>query len=291
MLPLLFLACAPQGPGELLLLPSTQRGGLPGEQGPYGAAWVRGSTTARVDERLGIEVVFPSDADGWLAEGGPFPVVAFVQGGLVDVEQYRWLNAQLASRGYLVVAARHPAGLALLASDDSAIALSAVERWSEREGLLHGSVSPGEPAAILGHSLGGAVGAIEWAADDRFQILGLLASFPADFTPVEEVDRPALSLVGSTDEVVDLSQVRAGFERLAGPRLYGEVQGLNHHGWFDDPKPRDTEKDGPLEGDLELLRANTTRVVDTFLDAWLRQDQVAQSALATGEFEGVEVSP
>ncbi len=291
MLLLLVLACAPQGPGELLLLPSSQRSGLPGEQGPYGAAWVRASTTARVDERLGVEVVFPSDADGWLAEGGPFPVVAFVQGGLVDVEQYRWLHTQLASRGYLVVAARHPGGLAMLASDDSAIALSAVERWSEREGLLQGAVSPGEPAAILGHSLGGAVGAIEWVSDERFQYLGLLASFPADFTPVEEVDRPALSIVGSADLVVDHAQVQAGYERLAGPRLYGEVQGLNHHGWFDDPKARDIEKDGPLKGDLEVLRANATRVVDTFLDAWLLQDQEALNALATGEFEGVEVSP
>lgn len=286
---LLLLACSPQGPGTLVLEPDTDRLGLPGEPGPYGAAWISASSSGRVDERLGIEVVFPADSGGWLADGGPFPAVAFVHGGLVEVEQYRWLNAQLASRGYLVVAARHPLGLAVTASDNSALALAAVERWSEREGLLTGAVAPGEPAAILGHSLGGAVGAIEWAQDERFELLGLLASFPADFTPVEEVQRPALSLVGSTDLVVDLADVQAGYQRLAGEALYGEVEGLNHHGWFDDPKARDIDKDGELVGDLEVLRSNTTRVIDTFLDAWLREDADAMLALEQGEFEGVEV--
>ncbi|MCK6505976.1 alpha/beta hydrolase [Myxococcota bacterium] len=284
----LLLACAPQGPGTLLLAPDPDRSGLAGAQGPHGAAWVRASTAARVEERLRLEVVFPADAQGWLAEEGPFPAVALVQGGLVDVEQYRWLSAWLASRGYLVVAALHDHRLALLAADDSAIALSAVERWSAREGLLSGAADPDAPAAILGHSLGGATAAVEWVQDERFLAMGLLASFPADFTPVEEVDRPALSLYGSTDEVVDPSLVVDGFARLAGPALLGEVQGLNHHGWFDDPRARDVERDGPLEGDLDTLRGQAMAVVDTFLDAWLREDPQALLAFEQGDFEGVE---
>lgn len=282
-------ACAPQGPGALLLEPDPARPGAAGQQGPFGAAWLRASTAARVEERLRVEVVFPADDEGGLAEGGPFPAVALLQGGLVDVEQYRWLSAWLASRGYLVLAPLHAHRLALLSADDGAIALSAMERWSERDGLFAAAIEPGGPAAVIGHSLGGATAAVEWVQDERFTALGLLASFPAGFSPVEEVARPALSLVGSTDEVVDLAQVEEGFLRLGGPRLFGVVEGLNHHGWFDEPRPRDIERDGPLEGDLELLRAHAMGALDTFLDAWLRQDAAALERFEAGEFEGMEL--
>ncbi|MFT4979051.1 MAG: putative dienelactone hydrolase, partial [Myxococcota bacterium] len=175
MLWMLGACAAPSGPGALVL--------SPGEEGPFGAAWVQLRAQARVTESIWVEVMFPSDDSGQPAPDAlPAQAVVLVQGGLVEASRYRWLAAHAAARGYVVISADHPADLAFFAAGNGLAALEAVE---DGGGILDGLVEPGGPAAVAGHSLGGVVASILWAADTRFDGLISMASYPADGTDVE----------------------------------------------------------------------------------------------------------
>jgi predicted dienelactone hydrolase len=70
---------------------------------------------ARVTEGLDVDVIYPSDSQGAVdRSGAPYPVIVFVQGGLVTVQRYQWLTAHLASRGYVVLAPHHQLDLPVL---------------------------------------------------------------------------------------------------------------------------------------------------------------------------------
>lgn len=284
MLALLFFACSPpSGPGEILL--------LPGEDGPYGAAWVQTRAQARVSETVSVEVTFPADADGQPDPAAlPAPAVVLVQGGLVEAERYRWLAAHTAAQGYVVIAPDHPNDLAFFAAQNGRAALEAVERGG---GVLDGLVTPGGPAATMGHSLGGVVASILWAQDDRFDGLITLASYPADGTDVESRDTPHLALTGALDASALVEQVEAGWERFAGPRWLGVVEGMGHYGWTDGDSPEDLAGGGDLdEGAIDDAEARAAAMppLDAYLELVLRGDASAADTLDAGAFEGVSWS-
>ena len=278
-------ACAPpEGPGTVVF--------SPGEDGPFGAAWVETRVAARVTESVRVEVTFPADDSGWPDEAAlPAPAIVLVQGGLVSVARYRWLAAHAASEGYVVVAPEHPADLAFFAAGNGLAALEAVEAGG---GVLDGLVEPGGPAVTMGHSLGGVVSSILWAGDERFDGLVTFASYPADGTDVESRDAPYLALTGREDAQALVAQVEAGWERFAGPSWLGVVQGMAHYGWTDEDSDEDLEKGGDLTDGVRTdaaVRADALRPLDAFLSATLRGDEAATEALDAGDFSGVTWSP
>jgi len=285
MLLLLILACAPTGPGEVLIAPDEARDGLDGVEGPYGAAWLSTTVQARVTEGVEAEVVFPSDADGEPL-AGPFPALVFIHGGLVTPERYRWLAAHAATRGYVGVAAYHPAGLAISQIDNSLYALEAVE--NSESGTLAGLIEPGSDVVISGHSLGGVVSSILWVDDPRMVGMAMLAAYPADNTPVEsKTDSLVLSLTGSVDGSAEQPDVEAGWERFGGETWLGVVDGMNHFDWTDDATPEELAGDGTSTRSLEETRRDAMRVFDVWMDASFG-DETALDVLNTGDFSGVE---
>ena len=281
-------ACGPKGP-TAVTAPDTARTGDAGADGPFGAAFVRARTQARLSEQVAYEVDYPATADGTPdPAGSPDPVVVLEQGGLVAPPRYRWLAAHLATRGYVVVMADHTADLAITQVDNGRLALDAVLGG---RGPAAGLVDPGGPVAVVGHSLGGVVATWEWLADDRLTALGLLASYPQDGDPVgDRAGSPELSLAGTDDGQASVADVRAGSERFAAPKVLGVVSGMTHFAWTDDPKASELAKDGHLGRPLAEVRRDALGLLDTWLDAVLRHDPGAAQRLASGTFPGVEVT-
>jgi len=282
-------ACAPRGPGELLLAPDPDAAGEVGDRGPFGAALWRARGLARAQEALPIDVIAPASGDGALDPAeAPYPALVLLQGGLVEVDGYHWLGAQLASRGYVVLAPHHPLQLALLEAGDAAAALRQAEAWSEGGGALAGALRPGAPAGVLGHSLGGVAAAAAWADRPQLAALVLLASFPAGDGPVAGAGgRPALSLRGLADEIADPAQVRAGLDRLPPGSALAEVEGLNHYGWVTPLSEEDRAREPEPPRPPSEARADARRPLDAYLDATLRGDDGAEALLDAGEFPGV----
>jgi alpha-beta hydrolase superfamily lysophospholipase len=288
MLLLMHACAAPSGPGEILL--------TPGEAGDYGAAWVSTHATARITESLAVEVTFPADADGMPdPDALPGEAVVLVQGGLVAVARYRWLSGWLAAQGYVVIAPDHPGDLAIFAAENGRYALEAVEAGSEAgSGVLDGLVTPGGPAAVAGHSLGGVVSAILWAEDTRLDSLVLMASYPADSTDVAARSAPVLSLTGALDAQALEEQVEAGWTRFSQPSWMGVVEGMGHYGWTTGDSPDDLAAGGDTADgvrDDALVQADTMAPMLAFLAASLRDDAGAEAALEAGDFSGVTWSP
>ena len=279
----LLTACAPQGPGQVLLAPDARRTGDAGQDGPHGVAWRALTVQVRLDAVVEVDVVYPASSDGML-EGGPWPAAVLVQGGLVAPARYRWLATHLASRGVLTLMPHHALDLALFEADNGRLALDAPSDLSARDGnALSGALEPEGPAVVLGHSLGGVSAAMQWANDDTFAGLGLLASYPADGTSVEGQDgRPVLVLIGAEDQEAALADVQAGYARFADPAWMGVIAGMNHYSWTDAKSAEDTAKEGPPSRDDALTRTDAQWALDLWTDAILTGDEAAAAALDAG---------
>lgn len=276
---LFLLACSAEP--SLLLAPDDTRSGLDGSAGPLGAAFVPRAYTARATETIAVDYVYPADADAQPVDlDGGWPLVILVHGGAVEPERYHWLAAHLASRGYAVGLPHHPMNLAFFEAGNARVA---------REGLAEDEAEHlSGRAGIGGHSLGGVVRVIDWVAEPAFTALFLAAAYPDEGTdPAERAGSPALSLAGSEDGYASAADVEAGAARFDGI-LYGVVNGMNHFDWVDNPTDAELAKDGTSTG-TQNTRQHALAVVDSFLDAALRDDAAAAARLAAGEFVGVEV--
>ncbi|MCO4745913.1 MAG: hypothetical protein KC912_14055 [Proteobacteria bacterium] len=271
-------ACTPL-PTELLA-EDASASGADGERGPLGADLYTFMAQARVTERMHYEVVVPVGGEA------PYPLVTMVHGGFVDTERYRWLTAHLASRGYVVVAAEHPANLAITQIGNSEVALSDFERRP-----LADRLDADAPAAVMGHSLGGVIAAMTWNTDGRYAGLGLLASFPAAGTAVEtRSDGSVLSLWGSEDGG-DEEEAMHAVERFDTDANFARIDGMNHYAWTDDASASELGRDGVATRPDDETRPDALRVLDTWLDAVLYEDAGAASALSAGQFANVEWNP
>lgn len=286
-------ACA--GPSEIVvdLQPDPDRTGLDGADGPYGVAHATFSAQARVTDVVDYEVAWPALATGDFDEGaGPCEVVGFIHGGLVEADRYRWLVTHLASRGYCVLSADHDLDLAIFESDNTSRALDdALARSEAGRGPLAGAL--GARAVVMGHSLGGVVASFRWVADPRFEGVGILASWAAEGTPVEaQAGRPSLSLIGSEDRSGEATQEASEqYARFEEPRFFGVIEGMNHYDWADGPSDDNLLSDGVPTRPREESRRDAQRVIDAWLDAWLRGDSEALAALEAHAFPGVSAAP
>lgn len=279
---LALLACQPDGPYTTLIEADPSRDGRDGTHGPYGAALQQLRVQARVVESVDVGVIVPAD-EGGAALDGDFPVMVFIQGGLVAPERYHWLPAHAATRGYVSVVPHHSLDLAISQVDNGLYALDGVA-----ERTAH--VAPGAEAVIAGHSLGGVVSAMQWVDQPRLVGLGLLASYPAEGTPVEErTDALVLSLTGSEDGLALEEDVREGWRRFGGARWLGVLEGMNHYDWTDDATAEELANDGASTVPLDQTRRAAQAVFDAWLDAVLLGDADAREALDSGGFDGVEL--
>ncbi len=281
LLPVL-LACAPVSEPTLLFAPDPSAVGGAGERGPYGAALVEARAQARVSDAIDLDILYPAEADGSVAVQGA-PVVVFIHGGLVGPERYHWLPAYLATRGWASVLPEADYELAITEPGNGVVALDRLQDLSERSDALRGVA--GTPVVTMGHSLGGVMAAGQWATDDDVDAFVLLASFPADFQPIEEGVGPGLALTGTTDEF-DWENLEAQLDRVAGPTTDARIEGMNHYAWTDDATDRELDGDGPQTRPVAETREDALRVLDTWLDVRLFG---ADEALLDGPFPGVEV--
>ncbi len=249
------------------------------------------SAQARVSERVRYALTYPCE-DVDTPDTSVTMLAGFVQGGFVAPDRYGWMEEHLASNGWVVVRPKHPADLAIDAADNTTIAAEDLRWRSGREGLLQDLLSEQQHTAIMGHSLGGVVAAMQWTAHPQdWEGLFIIASYPAEGTDVGSRQGPVLSLMGDTEEQSHLQTFEASQARFQGPTLWGRVQGMNHFAWTDDPNPDELAGDGPLERDLEEIRADVLGVMDTWLAGELLGDAAALEQLEDPDFPGVEVLP
>lgn len=264
----------------------------PGFVGPFGVARTSWRAPVRVTESSRVEVHVPVD-EGGDRIAGPLPPVVFVNGGLVEPARYRWWAEHVASRGYVVITTTHPADLAIFAQGTSTEALYRVrEAAADPDHALAGVVDPDTRAAVTGHSLGGVVASRSFVeAPDQFATLGIIASFPADWDDItERAGDPVLSIVGENDGSADLTRVADAILAQPEPSLYAVVEGFNHYDWADGVTEGELARDGERARDVAEARTDAMRVMDTWLDAWMRDDDLARINWQQGEFPGVEVT-
>lgn len=293
------LACAcspyPTAPGAMVTQPDPTRAGVLGYDGPRGAALVDFTAQARVTDALKVQVIFPARVDGSLeAESAPYPAVVFVQDAAVTRVRYRWLAAHMATRGYVVILPDHPFNLAMLDADHAVLALRAVRDAAAESGTLRGAIDPSAPAAVVGHGLGGVVAARQWAHYTDFSAVAVLAAYPADadYDAIRaRRGANALLMAGTADVPTALTRVQGAFTTVfEDPKLYAQVDALNHYAWTDDTTGDELASDGPRPPTADA-RAETRRdaltVLDLWLDSVLRRDADATASLATGTFHNV----
>jgi len=207
------------------------------------------------------------------AEGGPAggrPGVVLLQGGLVSRDRYRWLGEHLASRGFLVIAPSHALDLAFFEQGNGLDVLGALRTAARRPGdSLSGGLADG-PAAVVGHSLGGVVGAGLWAgAPDRFSHLVLLASYPQGSSVPSRSTGRALSIVGSADARVSEAQAGQGVRALetsGAPATFAVIEGMNHMQVADRVSASEDAAAGLATIDTETARAHVQWLIDALLE-------------------------
>lgn len=267
----LLVSCANGSPTtpEQRLPSDATRAGLPGDAGPFEVHHTRWHAQSRVTETITVDATYAIADDGIA-----LPVVVFLQRGEVDVSRYGWLFDHIASRGFVCIAPSHFASIASFEPDNATIALESAMRL--------GFVRTGAKIAISGQAIGGIVAATTFAKDERYAGLVLIASYP-DPAPepndTSQRGRAVLAIAGETDEKIPADDVRTGIARYASPRAFASIPGMNHFAWTDAPTPKEISADGPLGVSLEEARRQALFVLDTWLDATLRDDAAAAIAL------------
>jgi dienelactone hydrolase len=229
-----------------------------------------------VEEALGVDVqrrtLTPDggggsvDADVFTPKdaAGPLPAVVVVQGGLVPIERYRWLGAQLAQRGAIVAMPTHPFDLPIFAIDHATRALFGLRGASNDEtDRLAGLV--GTPAIVCGHSLGGVVAAKAWRSSVAFQSLALFASYPEESDDFAGRGGRVLSMVGGADQKATLDDVVKGAAAFDAAQVV-VVDGMTHYQWTDDATDDEIASDSEPTLSDEAVRAPVETLLGALLD-------------------------
>lgn len=285
---LLAAACSEPQP-EVLLDGDGTRSGEQGELGPLGAARLSLAFNVRVTETMEADITYPLWESGEAVEG-PLPVIAFTPGGLVSRERYQWMATHFASRGYVTVLASQPLDLAIIASDNTRLALDEVfVRSEDSSSALFGLTSDEAPRLYMGHSLGGVIAADLWVADADSRSAVILASFPAGYTDVAaRAGDPVMSLSGTADGSATESDVEEGFSPFESPAMLAFVEGLHHYGWTDDNSESELARDGEPGREVDEMRRDAMFVLDSWLDAVLEDDGAAKDRIADFDYPNVD---
>ncbi len=139
--------------------------------------------------------------------------IMFYNGGLVDPFAYGYLAKLLANEGYLVVLPKF--------FDDLSI-------FSPLKGSDIIEDNPSYDWYVMGHSLGGVSGTNLAVNNDNVKAVILLASYPTKNTSLREYDVDVLSIVGSSDLVVNKENYEEYKNYLPLDTTYITIEGANH---------------------------------------------------------------
>jgi hypothetical protein len=170
-------------------------------------------------------------ASPWLtfrpAQGEPTTGLIIYPGGRVDYRSYAPTARAVAARGYLVVIARMPLSLAVLAPGRAGSVIAhypQIQHW-----------------AVGGHSLGGAMAAnFVYGNPSAAQGLVFWAAYPAGSNDLSSRSLSVVSVYGTRDGQV--GQIAASRSLLPASTQWVAIEGGNHaqFGWYG-PQPGDNE--------------------------------------------------
>lgn len=144
--------------------------------------------------------------------------IIFYQGGLVQTESYSLLAQGFSEVGFRVFMPKMPLNLAILNTN------------AYRDIL---SNHPSEaPWLIMGHSLGGATGAIA-LANEPLNVKGLvlLAAYTTESSDLSQSSIKVLSVVGANDKVLSWENYEAYQRLLPKSTTYALIEEGNHSGF------------------------------------------------------------
>jgi dienelactone hydrolase len=162
-----------------------------------------------VEEKMGMKkalVITPAAVDesvGWII----YP------GGKVDYRAYAVLGYQLAQEsGQRVIVVSFPFHLAVFD-------INAGKAWMDK-------YEDTKKWYVIGHSLGGVMGAQMAKSDERIAGIGFLASYPsADFS---DSDMRMISIRGSSDKILNLAAFADAQSKFSPYTEFYVIQGGNH---------------------------------------------------------------
>jgi len=167
----------------------------PDEPGPYETGVFRSRFVERERDRtVRLISVFPSD-DGQTVrvEGGPFPLVVFSHGFLLDGEKYRSYADHLASHGFVVALPSYAMGLSVDHRDLQADLLAVLAHYAEANAWPGHPLQGGIEADLIGtsgHSLGGKLSLMGASTDARVRAVGVLDPVDGGGPPGTTADSP-----------------------------------------------------------------------------------------------------
>lgn len=172
-------------------------------------------------------------------------------GGQIRVESYAALAAELAERGHPVFLIQMPYELAILG-------------WSRAENAVR-DYPEIDSWYLIGHSLGGAMGArfLNRKKPENFAGLIMLGAYPAAADDISGLDLKVLSIYGSEDRVMDRELFRERQQLLPPETRFVEIPGGNHAGFG---QYGEQEGDGPAEISFEKQLEVTVREILDLLD-------------------------
>ena len=260
--------CSPEA--ELLVGADAGRLGALGEAWPHGAMLHRLTLRARGDRPVDVDVIVSADDDGEaLAD---LPPVLIVQGGSAAVARYHWLGAHLATRGAAVVMPHFLGDLAFFSAADGPTGLDAARAASAQpDGPIAGAIDADAPAVVVGHSLGGVVGADLFLDDDdgAFAGLALLCSFPAE-RPLPRRGGHIVTVAAGDDGLIDVDEIDDSAAAMADAGLSvtaAVAADLTHYQLTDDASEAELEREGTTGGDLDEGRRRATFLIDALRES------------------------
>lgn len=163
-------------------------------------------------DQSGIEVIDDFDQISYYVEQ-PKKNIVIVPGGKVKPDSYRYLAVRLALAGYDVTIVKTVFDLAILTPNYGARFL--------RDDLEN---------VVIGHSLGGTVGSLFSATDERVGEIVFLASYPIADVSKKRV----LVITGEFDTVLDQSSMIESVSDLPVNVVFYIILGGNHaqFGWY-----------------------------------------------------------
>lgn len=194
-----------------------------GENLPEAHAAMNDSSTVNVDNKWDYIRFRPQ---GGVAKKNS--CLIFYPGALVDPKGYAPYGQALAAQGYLTYILKVPIGMSLLepgAANDV--------KWFDYYALRYC-----DHYVISGHSLGG-VTAVDYVNYNPNDDLILLASYPQEFTSIEDQDTRVTSIYGTNDCQISQEDIEGSRLRLPAHTKFVEIVGGNHQqfGWYLDDVP------------------------------------------------------
>src|SRR5690606_4325716 len=192
-----------------------------------GPAEVGPTVTVRLDgRRFPAQLVLPREE-----APGAYPAVAFGHGFVQATRRYASTLADLAARGYIVIAPESQVGPLprhrRLADD-----LVTTIRWAQR------TLPSAHPhlSAVAGHSMGGGAALLAAALDPT---IGAVATFaaartrPPALTAAADLAAPVLFVVGDQDRIVRPATTRRMYAATGSPATWASIRGGFHCGFLD----------------------------------------------------------